>query len=78
MAPEMAKMLGYSEKVDVWACGILFYFLLSGDFPLYARDDLEMMEKLRSREVAFTNIKLQKYASLEAISLLKKLLRTEP
>ncbi|XP_037958970.1 serine/threonine-protein kinase GA29083-like [Teleopsis dalmanni] len=33
MSPETIKKVGYGVKVDVWATGILMYFILSGYLP---------------------------------------------
>ena len=32
-APEMLSQTTYTEKVDIWSCGIVFYMLLTGSFP---------------------------------------------
>jgi len=39
MAPEIVKAsMRYNEKVDVWACGVMTYFMLSGDYPFLGND----------------------------------------
>ena len=30
MAPEMLSGKGFNEKVDIWSCGVIFHFLLTG------------------------------------------------
>lgn len=32
-APEMFEKQDYDEKVDLWAAGIVFYMMLSGEHP---------------------------------------------
>jgi serine/threonine protein kinase len=39
MAPEQAQLRFYSEAVDVWSCGIIFYIMLVGKHPLYSQGD---------------------------------------
>ena len=43
MAPELSNRAGsYSKKVDIWACGIIMYKLLTGvDHPLYVKGDTQ-------------------------------------
>jgi len=34
MAPEIVKRKGYyGDKVDVWALGVLYYKMLTGNYP---------------------------------------------
>lgn len=33
IAPEMIEKIGYDEKIDVWAVGVMTYFLLTGLYP---------------------------------------------
>ena len=33
MSPEILKLGGYGNEVDIWALGVIFYFLLTGDYP---------------------------------------------
>lgn len=33
MAPEILKNVPYDQAVDVWSLGVLFFYLLFGDFP---------------------------------------------
>lgn len=33
MAPELFMRMKYNNEVDVWALGVVFFFMLFGDFP---------------------------------------------
>ena len=68
---------GYTEKCDIWSCGIIMYILLSGRPPFNGDSDEDILKKIMRN-----NIDLEKYPwsviSLEAKDLLKKLLEFDP
>ena len=37
MAPEIIKSVGYSYEVDVWAAGVVMYYLYFGKAPFKAK-----------------------------------------
>lgn len=45
-SPEMLAGKGYTEKTDIWSCGIVFYLLLTGFFPFDAKSDLEVCHEV--------------------------------
>jgi serine/threonine protein kinase len=50
MAPEQVSNGNYSKKVDLWACGIIMWKLLTGgDHPLFTKGDSQQsfFEKLQ-------------------------------
>lgn len=42
MSPEMISSERYSFEVDVWAFGVLFYFMLNGNYPFYIDKNILM------------------------------------
>lgn len=52
MAPETLKE-SYNEKVDVWACGIIFFMMLSGQPPFVGKSDEEIFTNILSQDVDF-------------------------
>jgi calcium-dependent protein kinase len=74
ISPEvLSKNRNYSEKCDVWSCGIIMYILLTGLPPFNGDSDEEIMQKIMSGK-----FELKKYPwpiiSSQAKDLLKKLL----
>lgn len=51
MAPEQMSDKGYSKKVDIWACGIIAYQLLTcGQHPCYEKGEIGYGKKLKNIE----------------------------
>ncbi len=38
MAPQLMSEASYSYKADVWSLGVVFFEMLTGNHPFYARD----------------------------------------
>ena len=36
-APQMFRGAGYDEKVDIWALGVLFYFMIFAEYPFKSK-----------------------------------------
>ena len=64
----------YSSGCDVWACGILMYYLLSGYFPFDGNNEEEIKSKILSAKVEF-DIEDFKDISDEAKDLITKCLK---
>jgi len=72
IAPEVLKK-EYNEKCDVWSCGIVMYFLLTGEMPFEGKNDIEVRKNIVKGHIDFDNENLEDI-SKEAKSLLIKLL----
>ena len=69
MAPEIFEKKGYSFEVDIWAIGIIMYFLLTGKYPFNNGDEI------KSKILNFPDdIKISKAAK----NLIEQILVKEP
>ena len=48
MAPESLRRNEYTLKTDIWALGVIFYELLTGETPWKAKNEKELVKKNRS------------------------------
>ena len=64
----------YNVECDVWACGILMYFLLSGSIPFKGKTEEEITSKILSGKFEFDR-ELFKDVSDEAKDLITKCLK---
>lgn len=46
MAPEILSGQNYGKQADVWSLGVLFYYLLFGDFPFKG---INILDEIRTR-----------------------------
>ena len=52
IAPEVLSR-HYTEKCDIWSCGVLFYYLLTGKFPFEGETTADVLRKVRAGEAQF-------------------------
>lgn len=53
MSPEIVSGRAYSgEAADVWACGIILYFMLTGHLPFKSVTEKELFRKIKKGIVA--------------------------
>lgn len=73
-APEMLNGKGYDESVDVWAIGIIFFLLLTGEYPFDDSERKYIFRRIKKEHINYTYYNLSK----DEIHLLKRLLCKDP
>lgn len=52
MAPEQIRLISL-DKSDVYACGIILYFFLSGKFPFDGNTEKQMLNDIFKGQILF-------------------------
>ena len=77
VAPEVVKGERYGAAVDMWACGVLLYIMLSGKMPFYGKDDIACLRMIAVGRYEFPPREWNR-VSADAQSLVKGLLQVRP
>lgn len=77
VAPEIVKREPYGPAVDMWACGVVLYIMLSGKMPFFGRNDAECLKRTAEGKYSFPSREWSRI-SPEAVSLVKALLQVDP
>ena len=55
MAPEIMSHKLYDNKSDLWSVGVIMYELLFGTTPYHAKNLIQLMKKIKKRDVVIPN-----------------------
>ncbi len=76
-SPELVRGQPYGTAVDMWACGVLLYIMLSGKMPFYGRDDKACLKMVATGRYQFPDREWRTISN-EAKSLVRGLLQVDP
>jgi calcium-dependent protein kinase len=72
IAPEVLTG-NYTEKCDVWSCGVILYILFCGYPPFYGENNKEILEAVKSGKLDFSTSEWKDKSKL-AIDLVRKMI----
>ncbi|KAH6996862.1 calmodulin-dependent protein kinase [Ilyonectria robusta] len=74
MAPEIFKKSGHGKPVDLWALGVITYFLLCGYTPFDRDSDFEEMQAILNADYSFTPVEYWRGVSDHAKDFIRRCL----
>lgn len=78
MAPEIFKKTGHGKPVDIWAMGVITYFLLCGYTPFDRDSDFEEMQAILNAEYNFQPTEYWRGVSEHAKDFIRRCLTVDP
>ncbi|QSS63519.1 calcium/calmodulin-dependent protein kinase [Histoplasma capsulatum] len=78
MAPEIFKKTGHGKPVDIWAIGVITYFLLCGYTPFDRESNLEEMQAILVADYSFTPLEYWRGVSVTAREFIRRCLTIDP
>ncbi|TPX18215.1 uncharacterized protein E0L32_002724 [Thyridium curvatum] len=78
MAPEIFKRSGHGKPVDIWALGVITYFLLCGYTPFDRDSDFEEMQAILKADYSFNPIEYWRGVSDHAKEFIRRCLTIDP
>jgi calcium/calmodulin-dependent protein kinase I len=78
MAPEIFKKTGHGKPVDIWALGVITYFLLCGYTPFDRDSDFEEMQAILNADYSFTPFEYWRGVSDSAKDFIRRCLTIDP
>ena len=76
IAPEVLNR-SYTEKCDIWSCGVILYIMLSGHPPFYGKDDKEILSKVQRGNFSFNSSEWAN-VSAEGLDLVTQMMQYDP
>ncbi|XP_064457993.1 serine/threonine-protein kinase N2-like isoform X1 [Ornithodoros turicata] len=73
LAPEVLTETSYTRAVDWWGLGVLIFEMLVGESPFPGDDEEEVFDSIVHDEVRYP-----RFLSIEAIAIMRRLLRKNP
>jgi 5'-AMP-activated protein kinase catalytic alpha subunit len=78
IAPEIVKNTGYDgQMADIWACGVILYFMLTGKRPFDDESVHKLLDKIIIGDYKFP-VDEKKVISEDAKDLIKSILNPNP
>jgi calcium/calmodulin-dependent protein kinase I len=78
MAPEIFKKTGHGKPVDLWALGVITYFLLCGYTPFDRDSDFEEMQAILNADYSFSPVEYWRGVSTHAKDFIRRCLTIDP
>jgi len=78
MAPEIFKKTGHGKPVDLWALGVITYFLLCGYTPFDRDNDFEEMQAILKADYNFQPVEYWRSVSDAAKEFIRHCLTIDP
>ncbi len=78
MAPEIFKKTGHGKPVDLWALGVITYFLVCGYTPFDRDSDFEEMQAILNADYSFTPLEYWRGVSDSAKDFIRRCLTIDP
>lgn len=78
MAPEIFKKTGHGKPVDIWAMGVITYFLLCGYTPFDRDTDFEEMQAILNADYSFQPADYWRGVSAHAKDFIRRCLTVDP
>jgi calcium-dependent protein kinase len=80
VAPEVLtrKSVPYTEKIDVWSLGVLFFMILSGCPPFHAQNELDTLKSIKQGNYQFNPPEIWANISEDAKVLISSMLVVDP
>lgn len=77
MAPEILEGKKYGYEIDVFALGVILYFILSGELPFFTEEEDMIVQKIIENDYDLNSYALRN-VSEKAKDFLKQLLLYDP